>query len=343
MSRQQAIKKVNDTYKEIFGVFSTLKSYERKLDDKRAMILIKLENIFKIVNSSSEYKEGIKELNDEGYWAYADMLTKLLDKMVKRVSLSNLPKLNMNTISRYLSQGTNMPEFRANGPVHNEKEKTACVLDIGEIEINEYKDFIEIIKSTLEYLFSKELLRPNIFISDYRRKTNTILGVSLKEDQPQHFSIEGDIIKWVGVTNYVKNEKNNKRDDPNVETIPKSGEKKQWYYPRTFPNGIWEIKKSRIPEALDQETLGKVYIPTNATQFVLSYGSAVHNPVKPKYGRLIPSDIQEDSGYGLHFSNKKDTWGCIRFESQSDADKFATISDSIIGKSGISYLIVNEE
>jgi hypothetical protein len=136
MSRQ----KVDFIYIEISNIISILKSYERKLDDKRAMVLMKLEGIFKIVRSDYEYNKGMKELSDKGYRDYAEILIKLLDKMEEGASVSNFPKLikSISAFSRY-SSSNSIPEFRAGGPVHANNKNESLLKD-EDIYVEIYRD-----------------------------------------------------------------------------------------------------------------------------------------------------------------------------------------------------------
>jgi hypothetical protein len=89
--------------------------------------------------------------------------------------------------------------------------------------------------------------------------------------------------------------------------------------------------------------LGDVFIPTNAHQDVPVYGP-VSNPIPEPdgEGRYAPIDTQNDIGYGLHYSPDPNTWGCIRFNSQAEANAFADLSDQAINsENGSSILIVN--
>jgi RHS repeat-associated protein len=122
-------------------------------------------------------------------------------------------------------------------------------------------------------------------------------------------------------------------------TILEDGTGGEYYYPQTFPTGTWKIGESRqvSPSEKNAPYLGSVFIPTNATQTVQTYGSA-----KPEQGAQ-PTNTQEDSGYGLHFSKGGITAGCIAFGSQQEADRFAALSDKALNsQNGQSTLTVSK-
>jgi len=122
MTRSQAKEKVDENYRAISNIVQNLQAHKRELDDKRAMILTKLERILSIVGSGSEYKKGIQRLDADGYRAYADLLSNLVDKMIYGgVRDQNLPSLSLQRDSNFLFQ---KPEsmFTAGRPVHKEPE-----------------------------------------------------------------------------------------------------------------------------------------------------------------------------------------------------------------------------
>jgi hypothetical protein len=143
--------------------------------------------------------------------------------------------------------------------------------------------------------------------------------------------------QWAA-TNNVRNEFNG-RTSPNAVSIPSSGEP-NWYFPRAFPRGEWSLGLSnRNPS---DPLLGDVYIPTNAHQNVPVYGPASGSMPEPDSNNMYtPTGTQNDIGYGLHYSNDPNTWGCIRFDSQDDAREFADLSDrALFSTSGASKLMV---
>ena len=135
-------------------------------------------------------------------------------------------------------------------------------------------------------------------------------------------------IDYPNITEYTFNVSNNVSTKL-ITTIPVKGTP-EYYYPQNFPTGIWNIGKS-VPVAGDdpqKQAKGDVFIPTNATQTVNTYGKKI-----PTAGAL-PTNTQEDAGYGLHFSNYKTTFGCIKIESQAEADLFASLSDKALNSDG---------
>ena len=104
------------------------------------------------------------------------------------------------------------------------------------------------------------------------------------------------------------------------------GAVKEYYNPQSFPTGTWNVEKS-IPVAADdpeKQAKGNVFIPTNATLTVDTYGTT-----KPDTGAQ-PTGTQVDGGYGLHFSEYNTTLGCIKIGSQEQANLFATLSDQAL-------------
>lgn len=130
------------------------------------------------------------------------------------------------------------------------------------------------------------------------------------------------------------------RQDPDIKTIPANGDP-NWYYPREFPNGEWNILKS-VPKDGSKD-FGTVFIPTNAHQTVPVYGNSPEHP-KCENGNLpIATGTQEDTGYGFHYSDYQTTWGCGRGSTQPDITKFAKWSDQALSTFyGGSYVNVHD-
>lgn len=127
--------------------------------------------------------------------------------------------------------------------------------------------------------------------------------------QPTH-------VTTISARNHVRNELNNLRKTPDATTFPLDGSESQWYFPRQFPNGAWECRTSRISTNPD---ISGVFIPTNAFQDVPVYGPKSQGKPTPNLdGNYIPTGIQTDTGYGIHFA-PNGTWGCIGLESKQDA------------------------
>jgi RHS repeat-associated protein len=126
---------------------------------------------------------------------------------------------------------------------------------------------------------------------------------------------------------------------PNLATtIPANkDEKGQYYYPQSFPTGTVDVGKSNpVPDNhKDKQFLGDVYTPTNAKQPVDTYG------LTPPVPGAQPTGKQVDTGYGLHYSEKGVTQGCIGFGTQDDANRFAALSNQALdSKDGTSKLTV---
>ena len=143
------------------------------------------------------------------------------------------------------------------------------------------------------------------------------------------------------VTNYVRNELNGQRINPDVKTKPVRGIS-NWYYPRNFPKGIWNIEKS-IPKDGSDKYLGKVFIPTDAVQEVPVYGPTTSPmPTKDNETELNPIGMQLDTAYGFHFSASNTTLGCGRTDTQENALDFAKLSDKALdSKNGRSFVYVH--
>ena len=142
-------------------------------------------------------------------------------------------------------------------------------------------------------------------------------------------------------SNNVRNEINGQRTIPDIKTIPANKETPEYYYPRTFPNGTFDVGKSQPVSASNPNAkyLGEVFIPTTATQLVPTYGTK--KPEPDSNGNYVSTNTQNDSAYGLHYSPGK-TQGCIAFGSQVEANGFADLSDKAIASGGKSKLSVGE-
>jgi RHS repeat-associated protein len=140
-------------------------------------------------------------------------------------------------------------------------------------------------------------------------------------------------------SNEVKNEVNGQRKSPNVTTSPANREPKEYYYPRNFPTGTFDVKES-IPISENHEKaneLGRVFIPTTATQEVPTYGKT--EPKPDENGRYNPTGSQPDGGYGYHYNpSYPSTLGCLRAGSQEDAFRFAELSDRALASGGTSTI-----
>ena len=151
--------------------------------------------------------------------------------------------------------------------------------------------------------------------------------------QPTH-------VTTISARNHVRNELNNLRKTPDATTFPLDGSESQWYFPRQFPNGVWECRTSRISTNPD---ISGVFIPTNAFQDVPVYGPKSQEKPTPNLdGNYIPTGIQTDTGYGIHFA-PNGTWGCIGLESKQDAAWLANKIDVALESSnGFALLRVKD-
>jgi len=163
------------------------------------------------------------------------------------------------------------------------------------------------------------------FYAIYHKSTNTITATYIDTKQ------DGKNMSFSGIKTYSFSVTNNVVSGMR-KTTTSSGESK-WYFPKKFPNGMWNIFKSK--EKSGQPAFGDVFIPTDAHQTVDTYGSGdLPKPLPDENGNYTVTGTQEDSGYGAHFSIFDETLGCIKFDSQADADKFAELSDKAINSTG---------
>lgn len=81
------------------------------------------------------------------------------------------------------------------------------------------------------------------------------------------------------------------------------------YYPREFPNGVWNLS-TPLPREIPY--LEPFFIPTDAWQMVETWY------VKNAMYVAKTGEKYRDSGYGLHFSVSSTTLGCIRIRDKAD-------------------------
>jgi RHS repeat-associated protein len=145
-------------------------------------------------------------------------------------------------------------------------------------------------------------------------------------------------IDYANIKTYNFNATNDVTTNPN-KTMPQSGTP-EYYYPQSFPTGTWDLEPSRVVASDDpkKEYKGDVYVPTNASQIVNTYGYTVPTSSSQPTGKQV------DTGYGLHASSSSVTAGCIKFGSQEEANKFATLSDqALASNNGKSTLTVQDK
>lgn len=83
--------------------------------------------------------------------------------------------------------------------------------------------------------------------------------------------------------------------------------------PRQFPVGVWEVLEPRKRES---KALAPYFIPTTAYRS-LPVWSMTRIDGKEQYrNQLMVNTI--DRGYGLHYSEYKNTIGCIKIENKED-------------------------
>lgn len=104
----------------------------------------------------------------------------------------------------------------------------------------------------------------------------------------------------------VRNELNGLRGmDEIVRTMP--GGKP--YMPRIFPKGMWKVG---VPVIRDTPELSPYFIPTDAYQML-----PIWNTLNGNY--VSPSNVMEkDTAYGIHYSEYKNTLGCIKVRNMKD-------------------------
>ena len=179
----------------------------------------------------------------------------------------------------------------------------------------------------------------DILFADWNKTTNEIKLIYITEFPGGYTRVTYEAN--IDITNIVRNEINGWRLNPDVKTMPISGEP-NWYFPRQFPNGFWSVGKS-IPKDGSNSYLGLVFIPTDAHQLVPVYGSAKNKMPEVTEDNFCCVGFQDDTGYGLHFSSSSSTLGCGRIGSQQEALDYAKISDKALDSTnGVSYLYVHE-
>lgn len=104
----------------------------------------------------------------------------------------------------------------------------------------------------------------------------------------------------------VRNELNGLRSmDEIVYTIPNHHP----YMPRIFPKGTWKVA---LPEPRESKELYPYFIPTNAFQVVPIWNTLLNSYVS----QSDKTDI--DRAYGIHYSEYKNTLGCIKIRNLKD-------------------------
>jgi hypothetical protein len=122
----------------------------------------------------------------------------------------------------------------------------------------------------------------------------------------------------------VRNELNGlRKKNQVVKTYPLGDYKREPYYPRKFPTGLWVVKN---PIWTDDPDYSPVKIPTDAFRRVLTWHT------DDGYYSKIDERHQTDSFYHLHYAkNSSTTLGCIRIGSEQDAIDIAEkVSESIL-------------
>jgi len=302
MTRSQAQDKVDENYRAISGIVNILKMQEKALDDKRAMILRKLERILSIVGSGSEYKEGIRRLDADGYRAYAALLSNLVYKMQNGgIRDMNLPNISLQ---RDFIFPRPEPIFTAGRPVHKEPEP---VKDLS-VDPDKYN-----VRAIFSITNNDKLI---FYIQDMQTGKEDVLfeipatNNQIKREYPTRKG--NDPVPSDDETNEI------------LKTTPNSGELSYPYIPRKFPQGKCEIYKFEKMEP-DNIKFGPYKIRTNAKRFVHPWEYV------PKDGEYVWNEktdtLVEDNGLLIHGGGKttnsdynpltnnnyKDTTeGCIR-------------------------------
>jgi len=99
------------------------------------------------------------------------------------------------------------------------------------------------------------------------------------------------------------------------------------YDPRTFPKGLWNVTGTEWQKdrKFDPDTFGTVKIRTDAWQMVNVWELDADGDYRRETDRKV-----RDSGYLLHYSAYKTTWGCIRMASREDAELLAKIVEAAL-------------
>ncbi len=143
------------------------------------------------------------------------------------------------------------------------------------------------------------------------------------------------ISAWNKVRRIAEGTRTKHKSSEVVKTEPVKGEPKP-YDPQYFPNGAWKITGIvPHPDKKNDSYLYPFFIATDA-----------HQPVKiwtvekdGSYG-VETAEVQEDSGYGIHFSSSSTTLGCIRIELEKDLlDLVAAIKTALAKKEAIQIVV----
>ncbi|MDR1252937.1 MAG: hypothetical protein LBK62_12375 [Treponema sp.] len=88
------------------------------------------------------------------------------------------------------------------------------------------------------------------------------------------------------------------------------------YDPQYFPKGLWKITgvEWQKDKGFDSRIYGPVKIRTDAWQWVKVWQLDEDGDYLKETAQLV-----RDTGYLLHYSDSKTTWGCIRLASPDDA------------------------
>ena len=97
----------------------------------------------------------------------------------------------------------------------------------------------------------------------------------------------------------------------------RDGSRGKPYSPQIFPQGIWDVGR---PEAVDPKVdthryMQPFFIPTNAHQEVSVWEAELTD-----HWRYVmkTTEVIEDGGYGIHYSESEFTLGCLKVESRDD-------------------------
>lgn len=127
----------------------------------------------------------------------------------------------------------------------------------------------------------------------------------------------------------VRNEMNGKRSmDEIVYTMPNH----KPYMPRIFPKGTWEVG---MPEERDTPELAPYFIPTNAFQMLPVWNTQNNSYVSES------AELDKDMAYGIHYSEYKNTLGCIKVRNKADLEQLVKVIKSCIKKKEKVYVTVS--
>jgi len=104
------------------------------------------------------------------------------------------------------------------------------------------------------------------------------------------------------------------------------------YMPRIFPIGTWKVG---MPIPKYSAEMAPYFIPTNAFQVV-----PIWNTMLGSYTSMS-DEMDKDEAYGLHFSEYKNTLGCIKIRNTVDLIELVHVIQDCFKRKDEVYVIVS--